>query len=158
MGPLVTDLVRAAFLSAICARTIQHIQVDQFEHNGAEAGARTAGKRPGLGCPPFSDESSLHRRPAPRLSDEECTFPHDNACQCRSKGAKYDRKPVHNDHIRVGEATVNLASHLLAHDTIRLQAVAADWKAAEAWRSAGLLVKGFIAGRAIRDAADPAAA
>ena len=53
---------------------------------------------------------------------------------------------------------MNLASHLLAHDTIRLQAVAANWKAAEAWRSAGLLVKVFIAGRAIRDAADPAAA
>ena len=33
---------------------------------------------------------------------------------------------------------MNLASHLLAHDTIRLQAVAADWKAATAWRSAGL--------------------
>jgi len=43
---------------------------------------------------------------------------------------------------------VNLASHLLAHDTIRLQAVAAAWKAAGAWRSAGLPVKVFIAIRA----------
>ncbi len=97
---------------------------------------------------------------------------------------------------------VNLASHLLTHDPIRLHAGAADWKAAAAWRSAGLsevvchrgrdahaagqscseedlgkfrrlASMGFarsitggltseglplFAGRAIRDAADPAAA
>ena len=80
-----------------------------------------------------SEASGLPRATWVAAGGGKYTLSDNCGCHSRSKRAQYDHRNAQNDHIGIGEATVNLASHLLRYDMIRmirLQAVAADREAA----------------------------